>query len=202
MPYTYNVNNSTTLTHNLVKLTILPQYRCITLVKDLCVNIPIKGTINITNKYLTRNNVDKHTLKQCNNLLEVIMNNNYFTYENKYYTNKTRIAMGSPISSTMAEIFLQHCEHTHIKHLLEKQTITFYNRYVDDIFIIYDSNNISINEIQQQTKRIHKNLEFKLTTENNSNIEYLDLLITRLHRKIDIYIFRKPTTTDINIHST
>ena len=112
------MNNSTTLAHDLVKLTILPQSRCITLdVKDLCVNIPIKETINITNKYPTRNNVDKHTLKQCNNLLEVILNNNYFTYENKYYTSKTGIVMGSPNSSTMADIFLQHYEHTHIKHL-------------------------------------------------------------------------------------
>ena len=102
----------------------------------------------------------------------------------------------------MADIFLQHYEHTHIKHLLEKQTIIFYNTYVDNIFIIYDSNNITINEIQQQTKRIHKNLEFKLTTENNNDIEYLDLLITRLQRKIDMDIFRKPTTRDITIHST
>jgi len=27
--------------------------------------------------------------------------------------------MGSPISGTMAEIFLQHIENTHIKHLLD-----------------------------------------------------------------------------------
>jgi len=47
--------------------------------------------------------------------------------------------MGSPISGTTAEVFLQHLEEGHIKHLLNTNSITFYNRYVDDILIIYDS---------------------------------------------------------------
>jgi hypothetical protein len=47
--------------------------------------------------------------------------------------------MGSPISNTIAEIFLQPFEGIHIKQLLDTKNITFYTHYVDDILIIYDT---------------------------------------------------------------
>jgi hypothetical protein len=47
--------------------------------------------------------------------------------------------MGSPISGTMAEIFLQHQENANLKHLIESNITTFYTRYGDEIFIVYDS---------------------------------------------------------------
>ena len=47
--------------------------------------------------------------------------------------------MGSPISSIIAEIFIQHLEDAHIKHLLDNRNIIFYTRYADDILIIYDT---------------------------------------------------------------
>jgi hypothetical protein len=71
----------------------------------------------------------------------------YFIHDNKYYTNKKGMAMASPLSGTMAEIFLQHYEKLYLKHLLEEQAIAYYARYVDDILIIFDSSKITISEI-------------------------------------------------------
>jgi hypothetical protein len=51
--------------------------------------------------------------------------------------------MGSPISSTLAEIYLQFIEETHMKRLMENQEIIYYKRYVDDIVIIFDHNKIN-----------------------------------------------------------
>jgi hypothetical protein len=53
--------------------------------------------------------------------------------------------MGSPISGTFAEIYLQLIEERYIKHWIESQNIVYYKKYVDDIFIIFD--NSRINEI-------------------------------------------------------
>ena len=47
--------------------------------------------------------------------------------------------MGSPISSTIAEIFLQRLEDVHIKQLLDNRNITLYIRYLCNIPIIYDT---------------------------------------------------------------
>jgi hypothetical protein len=57
------------------------------------------------------------------------------------------MAMESPISGTMAEIFIQHYEKLYIKHLLEEQAIAYYARYVDDMLIVFDSSKITISKI-------------------------------------------------------
>ena len=60
--------------------------------------------------------------------------------------------MGSPISNTIAEIFLQHHENTYIKQVLDIQYVQYYTRYVDDIVIIY--NNSKITHEQSPNKSI------------------------------------------------
>jgi hypothetical protein len=66
-------------------------------IKDLYVKIPINHTLNITNKLLKNNQVDKHTTKDIMSILKMITNQNYFQYEGKYYKPTTGVAMGSPI---------------------------------------------------------------------------------------------------------
>ena len=58
--------------------------------------------------------------------MEIILSQNYFTFQNKIYQPEKGVYMGSPISSTIAEIFLQHLEDIHTKQLLETKNINFY----------------------------------------------------------------------------
>jgi hypothetical protein len=48
--------------------------------------------------------------------------------------------------------------------------------------------------------KIHTELQFQATDENNNTISFQDLLITRETTKLSINIYRKPTTTDSTIH--
>ena len=68
-------------------------------------------------------------------LLETILAQNYFTFQNQIYQPDKGIAMGSPISETVAEIFLQHLEKTHIKHLIDSKHLIFYARYVTFFYL-------------------------------------------------------------------
>ena len=74
--------------------------------------------------------------------------------------------MGSPISSTMAEVYLQYIEEMYIKQWLDSKKIVYYKRYVDDILIIYDQNRTN----EQTILRVHhinttdRNLQFKMST--------------------------------------
>ena len=43
-------------------------------------------------------------------LLETVLGQNYFTFHNQIYQPYKGVAMGSPISGTVAEIFLQRLE--------------------------------------------------------------------------------------------
>jgi hypothetical protein len=51
--------------------------------------------------------------------------------------------MGSPLSSAITEIFLQDLEQNRLKHLLQGKKIVYYNRYVDNNFIIYSQTKLT-----------------------------------------------------------
>ena len=144
--YEYNAKNTIRLAEDLTKLKINEHHKMVTYdIKDLYVNIPIKETLMITKSILLKH--DTQVTKQIITLLETILQQNYFSFENNLYQPEKGISMGSPISNTIAEIFLQHIENTHLKQLLDTKSIIFYTRYVDDIIMIYDTQCINSNTI-------------------------------------------------------
>ena len=85
--------------------------------------------------------------------------------------------MGSPISGVIAEISLQHLEKIYIKHWLQSEELLFYNRYVDDVIIIYDSRKTETSRIETKLNSINRKLSFNGTEAENEQINYLDLII-------------------------
>jgi hypothetical protein len=67
----------------------------------------------------------------------------YFILLNKIYQPEKGVAVGSPLSSTVDEIFLKYFEDKRINHLSDTKNVTFYVHYVDDILINYDSKEIN-----------------------------------------------------------
>ena len=67
--------------------------------------------------------------------------------------------MGSPISSLIAEIFLQNYEDANIKQLLDMKSIALYVRYVDDILVTYDTTKINLHAINTYINKIHNNVK-------------------------------------------
>ena len=90
-------------------------------IKDLYVNLPIGGIIKTMKYWLNKNNNSKQTSNQITDVIQTILEQNYFQYQNKYYQPQYGIAMGSPISSTMAEVYLQFFEDTLLKHWFDEQ---------------------------------------------------------------------------------
>ena len=202
MDNTYNTHNSTTLAHDITKIRLNKHHRMLTLdIKDLYTNIPIEETIQIAENRAQKHN-DTKTTSQIALLLNTILKQNYFRFGDKIYQPPKGVAMGSPISGLIAEVFLQHLENTHIKHIMERQHITLYTRYVDDILIIYDNRHITAETILNHINTIHPNITFDLTMEENNQICYLDLKLIRLTDHIEVDIHRKPTTTDTTIHNS
>ena len=64
-------------------------------IKDLYVNIPIKETLDITKLQLSKKN-DIQTTKQIINLLDIILKQNYFSFQNKIYQPEKRSTYGIP----------------------------------------------------------------------------------------------------------
>jgi len=168
-------------------------------IKDLYVNLPKQGIIQSTTNWMDRNKIGADIKKQILQLLKIIIEQNYFQYNNQYFKPEKGITMRSPISGTLAEIYLQLLEEKYIKHWIENQNIVYYKRYVDDIFIIFDIGRINENIIKDNKNSIDEHLEFKITEETNNSINYLDMTIIRSTKGMEISIYRKPTSTNITI---
>jgi len=110
--------------------------------------------------------------------------------------------MGAPSSGLIAEIFLQHIEHSHLTNLTQKHNIINYCRYVDDILIIFDPNHSDIQENINDFNSLHPKLRFTTETEDDCTLNYLDLSICRTSTGLRTAIFRKPTLTDTIIPFT
>ena len=96
-------------------------------------------------------------------LIKTTLTQNYFTYDNNIYQPKKGIAMVSPLSGIIAEIFLQDIEQNNLKQIMENKNIIFYRRYVDDLLIIYNSKNITADNIHEYINSVHPSLTFTPT---------------------------------------
>jgi len=178
----YNITNSVNLANDLTKLEKNENHRLITFdIKDLYINVPIYETLDITKNRLLQNN-DTQITQQILSLLRVVLTQNYFTLQQKIYQPNQIIAMGSPISSLIAEIFLQQYEDANIKHLLDTKKLAYYTTYVD-ILIIFDMTKINLHTINTYISNIHSNIKLNTTYEEHNSIDFLDLTISRQHKK-------------------
>ena len=120
MKYHYNVKDSISLANDLTKLKIDENHTMITFdINDLYMNIQITETLAITKHRLSEHN-EEHITTQILIILETVLEQNYFSLQNNTYQPEKGVSMRSPISNTIAEIFLQYLEN--------KQTPTAYTR--------------------------------------------------------------------------
>jgi hypothetical protein len=89
------------------KLHITEKHRILTVgIKDLYINLPKQGIIQSTILWLDKNNTSKKIKEQIILLLKIIIEQNYFQYNDHSFKPKNEIAMRSPVSGMKAEIYL------------------------------------------------------------------------------------------------
>ena len=140
---------------------------------------PLNETIDkcvsdLHNKNLYNGKLSKRDLFK---LLETATSKSSFIFD--YLLNKQvdGVAMGSPLSPTFANAFLCHYE----KEWLDNCPIHFkpiiYERYVDDIFVIFTSKEHLQLFVDYMNKQ-HKCLKFTSEAENGNSFSFLDINIT------------------------
>jgi hypothetical protein len=113
-------------------------------------------------KYIIKNIVDQnHNMSNIENdellnLLNFILEQNYFQFKNQFYKQNDGLAMGAPTSAILADTFIQYPEHTVIYQILKKHQIIDYYRYVDDILIIYNEQHTNIQSTLDEFNIIRK----------------------------------------------
>ena len=118
-------------------ITIQPNYKIASFdIVDLYTNVPVQETLAVLKANLINTRIcNQEEINEIIGLLEIILSQNYFTFNNNYYIQKTGLAMGSPLSSLLADIYLNHYENTYLLSNKNK----FSNRLVSYTCLLYTS---------------------------------------------------------------
>jgi hypothetical protein len=73
--------------------------------------------------------------------------------------------MGSPISSTIADIYLQYFEETLVKHWMETKEIIYYKQYVDDVLITFNQTTTKEATITAHMNKVFNNLPTQIRSQ-------------------------------------
>lgn len=196
----YSLSNSLDLINKIKNVHIPPNSKLISLdVESLFTNVPYHECLILLEQQFERQRLLPGEINDIINLTKLSMEQNYFRFNNTYYRQKEGLAMGSPLSPLMAEVFMDNFE---CKYIVNEPHILFYYRYVDDIIILWTGTLRQIDIFVSKLNNIHPKIKFKLEVESNQSLNFLDLTISKSQNKLDFQIYRKPTHTDIAIPST
>ena len=73
---------------------------------------------------------------------------------------------------------------------------SFYRRYVDDIFVLFESSE-SADSFREYMSSKHQNINFTVKNENVGSLSYLDVKICRKNGKFVTSVYGKPTFSGV-----
>jgi hypothetical protein len=127
-------------------------------------------------------------------LMNWVLNNNYFTFGPLCFKQRYGTAMGTPAAVVFACLFLDEVEREVLQRLSFRPI--FFKRYIDDIFGIFANRDNALTYIQTFNS-ILKTIHCSSYTIDDKEGVFLDLTIfkgTRFHamQRFDIKVFQKP----------
>lgn len=199
----FTVNNSNELINEIKNVHLPNNCKLVSFdVTNLFTNIPPKECLQLIRSILDKNaTIPILEKEELYDLFQCCLNQNYFKFNNNFYTSENSLSMGSSLSPLLADIFMDNFEDTIfnsnnslLKHIL------YWKRYVDDILCLWTGTDRQINQFLNYINSLHNKIKFTLELEVDHSINFLDLTITHKNNYHSFKIYRKPTQTDATIH--
>ena len=154
-------------------------------VHSLFTNIPLDETINICTESIfnesdTVEGLNKSKFKE---LLSLATKESYFIFNELLCKQIDGVAMGSPLGPTLANAFPCFYEKKWLEQCLEEFKPVYYRQYVDDIFVLFISQDHLI-KFRDYFNKCHPNMNFTFEQEKNGKLSFLDVEVSR-----DVVVF-------------
>ena len=167
-------------------------------VESLFTNIPLDETIDICINQLFENTdtVEGFKKSELKQLLCLATKESYFIFNGLLYKQIDGVAMGSPLGTSLANAFLSYYEKNWLNNCPQGFKPVFYRRYVDDIFLLFKSNE-HLKYFQDFLNSCHINMSFSMETEKENKLSFLDVEVIREQGKFTTTVYRKPTFSGV-----
>ena len=168
-------------------------------IENMYPNMSTNELIPIIEIMSLSNQLDAKTTNELIKIRHTVLEQNYFMFRKKNYSQTTGLAMGAPSSAILSEINLQHLENTKIFDIITKQNIIGYFSNVDDILVVYDQSSTDLHNVHKALNKLAPTIKFTLENETDGRINFLDFTIQNKESKLLFNLYRKPTATDVII---
>ena len=138
--------------------------------------------------------------------IRIVLENNTFHFDNKFYLQIKGTAMGTKMAPTYANLVLAYLEEQLYQKISTEKGDEFgnfirhnYLRYLDDCFIVWPTSKYNLDYFQSEINNLHPN--FKFTKESSpSEIAFLDIWVYIKDHTIFTDIYYKPTDSHQMLH--
>ena len=154
-------------------------------VVSLFTNTPIPQSIEIIKNRLQKDkSLKKRTLLTPNDIVELlnfILTTTYFVFREQVYQQKFGTAMGSPVSTIVANLFMEDLEQRAMESAPDDLRPKLWKRYVDDTLEVIRRGKVV--EWSEHLNRMDPTGSIKFTheEETDNSIPFLDTHIQRRH---------------------
>jgi hypothetical protein len=110
-------------------------------------------------------------------LAEVCLRSTFFSYQGEFYEQTSGVAMGSPLSPIVANLFMENFEKKSLDSFPLKPLR--WKRFIDDTNVLWPHGKDELDKFFQHLNDISKDIKFTMELEENGSIPFLDVLIKR-----------------------
>nr|XP_060609685.1 uncharacterized protein LOC132761116 [Anolis sagrei ordinatus]XP_060609686.1 uncharacterized protein LOC132761116 [Anolis sagrei ordinatus]XP_060610145.1 uncharacterized protein LOC132761359 [Anolis sagrei ordinatus]XP_060610146.1 uncharacterized protein LOC132761359 [Anolis sagrei ordinatus]XP_060610703.1 uncharacterized protein LOC132761651 [Anolis sagrei ordinatus]XP_060610704.1 uncharacterized protein LOC132761651 [Anolis sagrei ordinatus]XP_060615565.1 uncharacterized protein LOC13276 len=170
-------------------------------VTSLYTSIPIEEARTICESTLNRRSNCHPPTFFLLDLLDIILEKNFFKFDQKYYFQIQGVAMGSPVAPSIANLFMDNLENNIILNRAYNPvagSIIKYCRFIDDIFIIINSHH-EAETLLSWINTVHHNIKFTGNISATSLV-FLDVMIIKENDRLRVRNHRKTTDRNSLLH--
>ena len=162
-------------------------------VKSLFTSVPVQPAIECVRKILLADQSwslqSPISVPVVIKLLTLCLEDTTFKFRDKFYRMTDGLAMGSPVSPSVANMFMDDLERNALVTMKDRPRLWL--RYVDDVLSIVKRNSL-------EGMLVHLNAQndaitFTKEDENEGKLPFLDGEIARKHARLTLTVYRKPT---------
>ncbi len=144
-------------------------------------------------------------------LFDVVLHGSFLRFDDKILLQTFGVPMGNPLSVSVSDLFLGYFETSFLDNCPEQFKPLFYERFVDDILLIFDSSKFPLGTTKSAIVEgfiayLHDylkdtKLRFTYEIEVRNCISFLDMLIRRSLGYCNLSVYRKATHSNRYISS-
>ena len=161
----------------------------------LFTNVPIDEVVDVIHRKLTEDLVKRTPLpaERIAELLQLCLKTTDFSYNGEFYEQRQGAAMGSPVSTVAANLYMEFFEELALQSAPSRSR--FWKRYVDETCCIMEKDEVE--PLLDHLNSVRPTIKFTMELERDGSLLFLDTKLTRSEGgALDVTVFRKPTHTD------